>query len=382
MSYLSNGKILILLFFLTIISYTTVAFCDSIQTTSPSNKNVLIINSYHPGLLWSDKEEEGVLSILNKQDNINVFHIYMNSKQFPLSEVENNVYQLIKNTCSDFQLDAVLTLDDNAFDFVMKYRKKLFDDTPIVFAGLNWFTPSRIDRAKGVTGIVESHPTKQNLELIKHLHPNLKTIILLGDSTESGQTNVKNAINTIQLLKAYSNVKIITMVGWSLDYIKNYLSQVDKESVIYLLDFNRDVDGVLIESKETESILKKYTSVPIYTHTPQYIDCCVGGYTLDPVSHGIKAALIVVDILNGKPIDSIPVLYESEIIPMFNYIDMLKHNISIDNIPADSVIINPHYGDTQRKTEYNLPLIVIILILQIILLYMYMKIREVFKKKI
>ncbi|WP_041534055.1 hypothetical protein [Petrotoga mobilis] len=43
---------------------------------------VLILNSYNPGLSWSDKELEGIYSVLENEESINIYVEYLDSKRF------------------------------------------------------------------------------------------------------------------------------------------------------------------------------------------------------------------------------------------------------------------------------------------------------------
>ena len=43
---------------------------------------VLILNSYNPGLSRSDKELEGIYSVLENEESINIYVEYLDSKRF------------------------------------------------------------------------------------------------------------------------------------------------------------------------------------------------------------------------------------------------------------------------------------------------------------
>jgi two-component system sensor histidine kinase EvgS len=66
----------------------------------------------------------------------------------------------------------------------------------------------------------------------------------------------------------------------------------------------------------------------------------VGGYLLGGRAHGRRAADIALRILAGADPDEIPVDMQSTARPMFDYVQLKRFDLSLKDLPAESIIIN------------------------------------------
>lgn len=141
-------------FFLVCLNLTT--FVD-IAKGIEDPKNVLIINSYHQGLKWSNDETDGILDSLNKSnDNLATFVEYMDWKNYPNPENLQYLTNLMNYKYRDKVIDVVMATDDVALEFVLKNRETLFPKTPVVFCGVNQTGAIQITKGyKEFTGVLE-----------------------------------------------------------------------------------------------------------------------------------------------------------------------------------------------------------------------------------
>ncbi|MFN3246682.1 MAG: ABC transporter substrate-binding protein, partial [Leptonema sp. (in: bacteria)] len=148
-----------------------------------SEKNVLVLHSYHKGLSWTEQVIEGIESVFNNKVlttyNIKIFYEYMDTKRF---EDENYLQLLIpiyKYKAQKIKYDVIIAVDDNALNFLLKHRNQIFGEIPIVFCGINFYDETRIHTIKNITGVVEAFSAKENIELILKLHPNTNHIVVV-----------------------------------------------------------------------------------------------------------------------------------------------------------------------------------------------------------
>ena len=134
---------------------------------------VLIINSYHPGLLFSDNEISGVKYAL-RNESIDFFVEYMDSKRITTPEYRDLLFQIYKQKYSTSKFDAIVSLDDDAFRFLIKHGDTLFPGTPVIFAGVNNFDDRMLQGKPQFTGIVETISRNETIDLALQLHPGTK----------------------------------------------------------------------------------------------------------------------------------------------------------------------------------------------------------------
>jgi len=79
-----------------------------------------------------------------------------------------HVYQL---KYKKVKLDAIITTDDNALWFVVKYHKEVFGEAPVLFCGINDYKKSALKGKQQFTGLVEVLDIKPTIDLALKLHP-------------------------------------------------------------------------------------------------------------------------------------------------------------------------------------------------------------------
>jgi hypothetical protein len=141
-------------------------------------KRVLVLNSFHEGYHWTDRIMTGIKSTFSGNDNIELFINYLDTKRCSDSthfEFMNNV---LSNKYKKIKFDAILSTDDYALNFLIKYRDTLFPEVPVIFCGINDYEPKRIEDHPFFTGIYELYDVKGTVDLILSLHPNTNKIVV------------------------------------------------------------------------------------------------------------------------------------------------------------------------------------------------------------
>ena len=64
--------------------------------------------------------------------------------------------------------------------FLLEQRDRLFPNTPMVFGGINAFSPAMIANRHGITGVAEHVHLSRCVELVFWLHPQTQEIIVIG----------------------------------------------------------------------------------------------------------------------------------------------------------------------------------------------------------
>ena len=80
------------------------------------------------------------------------------------------LYGIYKHKYRYHNYDLIISADDNALNFLIKYRNDLFGEIPVVFNGINNFskTETMLQGWKHYTGIIEAFDVRSNLNLIQH----------------------------------------------------------------------------------------------------------------------------------------------------------------------------------------------------------------------
>ncbi|OPX92877.1 MAG: Sporulation kinase E [Syntrophorhabdus sp. PtaB.Bin006] len=317
---------------------------------SNQTKHVLLINAYHQGYRWTDSVVSGVESVLKDGHSDIELHIeYMDSKRISDPSHFFHLSRYYRFRFNQVKFDLIIVSDNDAFDFIMRYRDSLFPGVPVVFCGISSTNESLQGKIPFVTGVVEDYDIKATLDIAFKLHPHAKEVIGVGNRTPLGE--VKKRLFNEALSGERKTVKNTFFDDPVLSDFENIIRSKGKECIILLLGNFRDGEGNVIPAEESTRLLAKL-GIPLYGALDYYLGYgIVGGKIINGYDQGATAARIGLRILNGEPADRIPIERKSPNRYMFDYAAMSRFGISQAQLPEGSTIINkPKPSRSESRT--------------------------------
>jgi signal transduction histidine kinase/ActR/RegA family two-component response regulator len=333
-------------------------FCNKIY---PASYNILILNSYHKNLSWSESVINGIESGLKEYiDKPYELHIeYLDSKRHWNEKYIESFTQLMQTKYEGVEFDLVFANDDNAMNFLLNNKKRVFPKSPVITTGINFSHKYPTN----YTGLTEKIDFCANLELIKDLHPETEHLYVIADNTKTGKLIKRNISNAIK--NNSCNFEYTFLENYTLNELTERLKSLTKNDVVFLTTFNRDKNGRYYSYSEIIENISKETSIPIYAPWNFYLGKgIVGGKIINGFDNGKLAAKKCADILKDRktpheiPIIPSPSKYE------FDYNQLKRYDISLNELPENSTIINNPYD----KVEENLNIIIFTITLIVLLL--------------
>ncbi len=299
-------------------------------------KNILILNSYSIQLEWTKGELEGILNTLQNQKHIKKYVEFMDTKIFRPTPLRMfNYYYYLEEKYKKINFDIVITTDDNALNFVKKYKNfPLLKKTKVFFCGVNNLSLADKLNKNIYTGVFEKKEPLENLNFAKKIKPNLKYVYIVSDATVSGTLVVK------QYLKAFKNIKNIkfTVINkQDLNQVLKILKNFKKNSVMMLLTpSSYYYNGEHINYIVAMWMISKIYNNPIIVHTDILVNISktnvVGGKVTDAISQGKVMAKKVLEYLNGKKIKDIPYTFEKANKMYLNVKNLMKFGVNPYNL--------------------------------------------------
>lgn len=310
------------------------------STSNSQMENILVIHSYHQGLQWTDSISAGINSVF-RNENVEIHYEYLDTKRNSGEEY----YQLLvefekqKKNLSNIDFKLIICSDNNALRFVMEYGDILYPDIPVVFCGINNFTNDMIQGRTNITGVVESIDYKATLDLITSLHPDRQNVIIIIDETITGNM-IKSEVETI--LPDFKDVLTFEYYqDFVLDDVPEKISALGENDILFLLTFNRDIEGNFISYYDGIRMIYQESKVPIYGAWDFYFrNGIVGGMLTTGESQGIAAAQLAMEIVKGVPVSELEIIDKSPNKMMFDYNELVRFNIEKDQLPDNSIIVN------------------------------------------
>jgi len=333
-----------------------------------TNKEVLLIHSYHKGYLWSDDISKAIENNFAKYKNIELTTVYMDTKRVYNKSYLKALAKLYKEQFINRKFDLVIISDNNAFDFLKDYYEYLFKGVPVLFCGLNNYSKNTLEKLpfKNISGVVEAVDIDKNFELISKLHPDIKNLLIINDKSPTAKA-IKNELDKF-IPKYQKNFNIEYTDNLEINDLKKTVLNLEKNrsAVLFVLLF-KDITGKYFTYKQSFEEIRKVSKVPIYGLWDFYLNSgMIGGLLTSAYSQGQNVSDMALEVLNGKDIKDIPVVESSPNLYIFNYDELKRFNINIPKFIENPIIINEPNSIYKEYTNFFIISIITILFLSLI----------------
>lgn len=302
-------------------------------------RHVLVLNSYHQGLSWTDSIMEGVESVLGGDSDLELHIEYMDTKRLYDEVYLRKLYEVYKYKYSQMRFEVVIVSDNNAFEFMRQHHDELFPGTPVVFCGINDFRDSMLEGHDLFAGVVEVTDIQSTLEIALQLHPNVAQVAVVNDRTPTGVA-LKSELEAV-IPRFEDSTEFVLIEDLDMAEIQAQVQTLPADSLILLLVFNRDASGQFFTYEESLARISSVATVPIYGIGDFYLGGgIVGGKLTSGFHQGEAAARIAQRILGGEGVEEIPVVRKSPNRYMFDYEQLQRFGLELSALPADSIVIN------------------------------------------
>lgn len=355
--------------------YLVILLFSYFSHASLINKNVLILHSYHHGYKWTDDIHQGIIEKLNStHQRLSINIQYMDSKRYATEGYFDSLLALYKQKFARQRFDVVIVSDDNALNFVLKYREELFNKVPIVFCGVNNFDISLVNRVNGLTGVVEDIDLRDGVGLAISLHPNAKHMVFIADMTTTGQklrTRIDDIIATLP-----RRIKYSILGDTSHENLLEQIKQLPSDTVLYQTLYLRDINNKYLTHNQLVQDIQKVSKLPLYGSWDFYLgDGIIGGLLASGVYQGKEAARLALAVLSGKAASQLPVVLKSPNKYMFDYRQLERVGLDVSHIPDADIINQPE--SIYHKYRYYLGFMALLLLASMSLIILQRKhIRE------
>ena len=331
-------------------------------------KEVLLIHSYHKGYIWTDDISKTIEKNFSSDKNIELTTVYMDTKRIDDPSYLANLAKLYKQQFTNRTFDLIIISDNNAFDFMELYYDSLFKNVPVLFCGINNYDKNMLDKLtfKNISGVAEEVDIEKNFELISRLHPNLKNLLIINDTSTTGYAVKKDLAKIIEKYKKRFNIEYTDNLDISDLKIKVSKLEKSNSAILFVLLF-KDTTGKYFTHKQSFEEVKKVSEVPIYGLWDFYLNSgMVGGLLTSGISQGETVSKMALDVLNGKDIKDIPILEKSPNLYIFNYNELKRFNLDVYKYVENPIIINEPTSIYKEYTKFFIITIIIIALLSII----------------
>ena len=331
------------LFFM-IFAFCSFCLAQSQPSVDLSGKNVLILHSHEanaPIFLGTDKGLSNTLQSGGISSQ-NQYFESMDLRRNPGPDHRKLLVEQLRVQYSQRKLDMIVTMFPEALEFALNDCRDILPDVPV----LALYLPQGIELPKTDRRVITHFPTVDimgTLEIALRLVPGAKRVYVVGGTHEVDR-RVEDQARRISR-KWEGRLEFIYLSHMTFEDMLATISGVPPDSIVLALAFSRDVTGKNYTTPEVAERLSRISPAPIFG----ILDVTqghgiTGGSLISFELIGAKAGQLVLDILRGtKNTDELPAVLDVPPVPMFDWRQLRRWNLSEDDLPAGSIVANREF---------------------------------------
>lgn len=355
----------ILLFFLVVLLCGNHGFC--VQAGSEEGR-VLFISSYSFAWTQTQLQMSGIRAGLG--EDVILDYEFMDTKRVDDDRALELFYEGLSYRLSQVEAyDAVILGDDAALKFALRYQEELFAGIPMFFeGGSGEDLIADAEENPLITGVVETLPLEENIELGLKITPDAKKVIAILDDSITGEAERKRFYRYAEKYPEleFGEINTSQLKTFSLRYA---LSSLPEDTILIYIVMTEDADGRLYTNRQSVQLIGECAGVPALRMVEGEVGQGVlGGCAVSMYKSGELAARMAMDVMSGTPVESIDIVWESPEIYCIDAAVMEEFDISLSVLPEGTELVNRKNNFFERNREALLPggLIVAGLVLVII----------------
>ena len=235
----------------------------------------------------------------NPGRQIEIFSEFLDEPAFSGDRYELTMATYLHDKYAERSLGAVVTVNDTALRFILRYRDRLFPGVPVIYAGAtrNWLK-SMPTLPPDIVGVPVGFDYAGTVEQALKWHPRAtRLVIVMGASKQDAwEPLVRPEITPI-----LGEVQADYLIGLTLSALQKRLRELGSDSVVLTFGFFQDGDGRSYLLRDSAALVAAASSAPVYSPVELMGTGIVGGRVLSYDLLGRQAGEILGRLFSGQP---------------------------------------------------------------------------------
>lgn len=277
---------------------TLLATVADIRADNNGDSVCVYVSSYHQGLEWSDRIEDGLREGLENECRLVQYN--MDTKRHASNEFKVEAAAEALSLIQSLGADVVLTSDDDAAEYLI-VPHLAGTRTPVVFTGVDWTVEQYGFPVENVTGMVEASPIRPLIEQAVASIPDADRVAYVGAATVTENDNFKRYEHVAE----QQGIELVALMSNSFDTWKQDF-KIAQEFDFVIIGNATEIDDW--DSGAAEAFANESTRTFSVTSHDWMMPFSALGYTTLPEEQGQWAAESALAILAGSSPASIPIV--------------------------------------------------------------------------
>ena len=311
----------------------------ALAATNVPAKRVLIIDSFGRDIGPFNAVAAAFRTTLTRElaEPVDVDEAPFDTARFAEPKEEAPFVDFLQNHYGGRKLDLVVPINFPALSFVVRHRKRLFPETPVLITA----TDQRRIRPEFLTTNTAVVPYNVNVprmvEAILQVLPDTKNIVVVLGNSPLEKFWLGEFRREFQ--RFTNRVSFTWFNDLSFEEMKRQAAALPAHSAIFYCFVTRDAVGVPYADDAALKSLSAIANAPIFpVFESQFGQGVVGGLLLPDKSLGVEAARVALRILRGEVPSSIPTKPLGTSPPVYDWRELRRWGISESRLPPGSIV--------------------------------------------
>jgi PAS domain S-box-containing protein len=326
---------------LMILGLSLPAFAQAQPQVDLSGKNVLVLHAFESNVPIFELTDRGLRAALDEGGVgiRNQFFEYLDLARNPGPEHGKLMAELMRARYGHSRIDVIITMYPEALRFLLDEGRTIFPDVPI----LALYMPAGVELPKTDRRIIQ-HLAKRDvvgtLEIALRLLPGAKSVFVVCGAHELDRKIEDLARPDFK--KWGGRLEFRYLDNIPLEEILTTVSSAPPGTIVFILAFTTDVKGRIFTVKEVSKRVSQVSTAPVFGLYDILLgQGIVGGSVLSYERIGTQAGQLTLDVLRGaKTPENIPAVLDVSFVPMFDWRQLKRWNLSESALPKGSIIVN------------------------------------------
>ena len=298
---------------LLVLSSWLVFSASSFASESGEMKRILVLCSFRYGLPANeladanDRVIHGIRATFGKAmgDRVAFYTERMDISELPDDRYFETLRDAYRKRYADQRIDLIVAVNFRALTFLRRYGEELWQNTPIVFSGVDVGRRGQLEHLEpNITGVLQKSNMNRILDTILTIHPDARRLAVVAGASETDQFT-ESIIR--KAFRDYSGrLEIVYLNDLALDTLLGRLAKLPSNSVVFYSTMIADGKGNPAPLN-TLPLVSHASNAPIYGLFDAYVGHgIVGGYVASHEGQGTAAAELALRILAGERPEDIP----------------------------------------------------------------------------
>lgn len=340
---------------------------------------MLVLNSFHPGHFWGDKLWQRIAAEIDDKApaanlRVRLRNEFLDSERHAAGRLEQAQIDYFSSKYRNTKFSAAIATDNDALEFMLAHADALFPGVPVVFCGIADLPEVVYGKRNQYTGVLESFSIDRILEALPLIHPQARKLVLISGDTTSARTSLHQSVRALDAVR--DRFEITKLVALPAEEMKAALQALPQDAILLNYGYYRTLDGQSFSMQESLRLLREWTDLPMYSPwSGQLGQGVLAGQCEFNEFHGVSAAQMALDVLQGVSPADIPLLHEPEPYLIFDYPMLQQYDIDAQRLPEHSQVINRPLSLYERHRAVLWPVTALVLTLFFIITILFYLLR-------